>query len=375
MKERSTQHHGWIDLLRIIACFLVVASHCSDPFLVSESRSDFIGGWVIGSIARCSVPLFVMISGALLLPTSLGTKAFYAKRIKRIAIPLTFWSIALPLLFYIYINWGGGSSFPLIPSSSYTLEDTCTKALTFPLNFNYDTTPLWYLYMLVGLYFIIPIISTWIKNSSRDEVKNVLKLWFATQFLPYIEFAAQTAGFIGYPGNSHILGVCDWNIFGTFYYVSGFIGYLLLGYYWTAYPPQWSWRKILCISIPSFIIGTSITFLSLDLLIAYLPQFTSYAWLFSIVHVFLITFPLFVIIQKMNIKPSKKLAQVASTSFGIYLSHFIFIHINYDLLQQILPAGTPSAVHVLCNSIITFITCHIIIRIMYHCRQTRLLVA
>jgi hypothetical protein len=36
--------------------------------------------------------------------------------------------------------------------SAFTLEMTITKIWTFIFNFNYDTTPLWYLYMLVGLY-------------------------------------------------------------------------------------------------------------------------------------------------------------------------------------------------------------------------------
>lgn len=36
------------------------------------------------------------------------------------------------------------------------------------------------------------------------------------------------------------LGNCDWNIYGRFYYFSGFIGYLLLAYYLVKYPLNWS---------------------------------------------------------------------------------------------------------------------------------------
>ena len=92
MKQTLTRNHvGWIDLLRVIACFMVVASHCSDPFLFTSERSDFVGGWMI------------------------------------------------------------------------------------------------------GLYFIIPILSAWIKNASRKEVRNVLLLWGTTLFLPYVELAADVA--------------------------------------------------------------------------------------------------------------------------------------------------------------------------------------
>ena len=374
MKESVRTHIAWIDLLRIIACFFVVCSHCSDPFLVSSERSDFVGGWIVGSVVRCSVPLFVMMSGALLLPTSLGLGAFYTKRIRRLAVPLIFWSIVLPFLFYLYMNVAGGSAFPLLDSSAYTLESACRKAFTFFLNFNYDTTPLWYLYMLIGLYFIIPILSTWIKNAPRIEVKNVLILWGITLFLPYIELAAKELGFIGYPGNSQLLGMCEWNIFGTFYYVSGFVGYLLLGYYWKTYPPQWNWTKTLCICIPAWATGWVITYFSLDMLVAYLPQHISFAWHFAIAHVFLLTLPVYIVVQKINIKPSRILAKVASTTLGIYLCHFIFIHIGYDMFQEILPSSTPSVIHVLLNSICTFVVCYLLVSVLMQFKLTRKLV-
>lgn len=375
MKQTLTRNHvGWIDLLRVIACFMVVASHCSDPFLFTSERSDFVGGWMIGSIVRCSVPLFVMMSGALLLPTSLGLTSFYAKRIKRLAIPLVFWSMALPFLFYLYIRLAGGTSFPFIDSSTYTFDAACRKSFTFFLNFNYDTTPLWYLYMLIGLYFIIPILSAWIKNASRKEVRNVLLLWGATLFLPYIELAAKELGFTGYPGNSLLFGMCDWNIYGSFYYISGFVGYLLLGYYWRAYPPQWNWNKTLCVCIPAFLLGAVITFFSLDLLKVHLPGQISFAWHFAIVHVFLLTFPIYIIVQKISIKPSETLSKVASATLGIYLCHFIFIHIGYDVFLQMLPAGTPAAILVLVNSMASFAVCYAFVSMLQRFKFTRRLV-
>ena len=368
-------HLGWVDMLRIIACFFVVVSHCSDAFLVAQDPNDFLEGWGIGSIVRCSVPLFVMMSGVLLLPTSLNMSEFYTKRLKRLAIPLVFWSIVLPILFFLYQNMTSGCSFPLLDSSAYTLKSTIIKASTFFLNFNYDTTPLWYLYMLIGLYFIIPILSTWIMNTTRKEIKTFLVLWGITLFLPYLEITVQLIGYTGYPGNSNILGVCDWNIFGTFYYVSGFIGYLLLGYYLKTYPLQWSWRKTLLICIPSFIVGVFTTFISLVMAAQYAPQHTSFAWLFNTFNVFLITFPVFVVIQKINIKPSTALSRIASTTFGIYLCHFFFIHVGYDLCQYILPENASPAIQIMCNSIATFTVCYLLVRTMFRFRWTKRLVA
>ena len=93
------EHIGWVDLLRVLACFLVVFAHCCDPFVgqLDADRGAFLTGAFAGSLVRCSVPLFVMMTGVLLLPVGEGMGAFYRRRIGRIVPPLLFWSLALPL--------------------------------------------------------------------------------------------------------------------------------------------------------------------------------------------------------------------------------------------------------------------------------------
>ena len=63
------EHIGWVDLLRVLACFLVVFAHCCDPFVgqLDADRGAFLTGAFAGSLVRCSVPLFVMMTGVLLL--------------------------------------------------------------------------------------------------------------------------------------------------------------------------------------------------------------------------------------------------------------------------------------------------------------------
>lgn len=225
--------------------FLVVFAHCCDPFVArfDTDRPTFLQGCALGSAVRCCVPLFVMMTGVLLFPVRNGMSEFYKKRIGRIAVPLIFWSVMLPVLYFIYLNYITTTNNPTIDMSAFTLEKTITKIWTFIFNFNYDTTPLWYLYMLVGLYFIIPIFHVWLERATRKDIKLFLSIWGISLFLPYIKMAAPALGYIGNWGNMDILGVCDWNAFGSFYYVSGFIGYLILAHYLVKYPLQWSWRK------------------------------------------------------------------------------------------------------------------------------------
>lgn len=344
MEQKMRGNIGWVDLLRVIACFLVVFSHCCDPFVAQfdADRVSFLTGVFSGSFVRPCVPLFVMMTGVLLLPTSVGMGDFYRKRIGRIVIPLIFWSIALPVLFFVYFAYINTSSVnPAIPQGAYTLDIMLGKLYTFIFNFNFDTTPLWYIYMLVGLYLVIPVLSGWLKQASQKEVKLFLKVWGIALLLPYVKMVAPMLGYAGNYGNMGILGICDWNDYGTFYYFSGFIGYLVLAYYLVTYPLTWSWNRTLAITIPMFLIGYLITSFGYVLMQKYFPG--NYAnleivWYFAGINVFMMTFPVFVIVQKLKIPSSPILSNLASLTLGIYLCHFIFVEIAYDVFAiQSLP--------------------------------------
>ena len=83
MKINKRENIGWIDLLRVTACFLVVFAHCCDPFVArfDTDRPTFLQGCALGSAVRCCVPLFVMMTGVLLFPVRNGMSEFYKKRI------------------------------------------------------------------------------------------------------------------------------------------------------------------------------------------------------------------------------------------------------------------------------------------------------
>ena len=72
--------------------------------------------------------------------------------------------------------------------------------------------------------------------------------------------------------------------------------------------------------------------------------------------------------------PSETLSKVASATLGIYLCHFIFIHIGYDVFLQMLPAGTPAAIRVLVNSMASFAVCYAFVCMLQRFKFTRRLV-
>ena len=350
---------GWVDLLRVLACFMVVFSHSCDAFVAQfdADRASFLTGVFGGSLMRASVPLFVMMTGVLLLPVGQGYDlvSFYRKRIGRILPPLVFWSVALPLLMYAYFNYINPSTCnPQVAVGGYTVQQLVQRIYTFVFNFNFDTTPLWYLYMLIGLYLLMPVLNAWLVQASQRELKVVLGLWVVSLFIPYLKMLAPVLGYQGNYGNMELLGMCDWNIYGTFYYFSGFVGYLVLAYYLKQYPLQWSWSKMLAIMIPLFVAGYAITAGGYILTQEHFPGNYAYleiVWYFNGINVFMMTLPLFAIVQKMAVRSRRWLSRLASLAFGIYLCHFVFVFVCYDLYDM---AMLPYWVRIPCIAVTTF---------------------
>ena len=330
---------GWIDALRVIACLMVVFSHCCDPFVAhfDANREMFLTGVFSGSLVRPCVPLFAMMTAVLLLPIKSGTtiNQFYRKRIGRIVPPLVFWSIALPLMAFFYFTVvSPNTPNPQLSVSDYTTGTLLQRLYTFVFNFNFDTTPLWYLYMLIGLYVIMPILSSWLVQATQKELKTLLYIWGITLVLPYVKMVAPLLGYTGNYGHMGLFGECDWNVYGTFYYISGFIGYLILAYYLKNYPLNWSWKKMAFICIPMFAVGYAITSIGYVITNAYFPGNYAYLeilWYFAGINVFMMTFPVFIAIQKLNTRSRKWLSYAAKLTFGIYLCHFTFTFLSYDL--------------------------------------------
>lgn len=378
LRQRETI--GWIDILRVFAVFLVVMAHCCDAFVgaFDTDKTQFLTGVFTGSLTRPSVPLFVMMTGVLLLPvkTDTGLGAFYKKRIGRIVIPLIFWSIVLPVTFWAYFSTIGiNSANTLLNPSDYDGSTLWRRLYTWIFNFNFDTVPLWYLYMLIGLYLIMPVMSAWIENAQKKDVKLMLKIWGVSLLIPYIQLAAPFLGYQGNWDNFGILGVCDWNIYGTFYYVSGFFGYLLTAYYLIRWPLEWSWIKTLSLGIPSILAGYAVTSLGYLWFQKLFPGNYAYleiVWLFCGINVALMTIPVFIIFQKIAMKGSRFLTWLASLSFGVYLCHFIFVYIFYDIFNI---EGLPALVRIIFMTV-SVIICSVVVSGLFHAfKYTKRLVA
>ena len=342
-------HIVWLDVLRFVAILMVIACHCTDPFNASpESRanSDFnFWGSAYGSMLRACVPLFVMMTGFLLLPVKQEASVFYKKRIPRVFFPFLIWSVLFNLAPW-FIQWAGGSAelvtdfFPYAPDPSASLTDALKEIAMIPVTFTVYATPMWYIYTLIGLYLYMPVFSAWVEKASDKGKRWFLGIWGVSLFIPYLmEFVSH-----------YLFGTCSWNAYGLFYYFAGFNGYLLLGHY-LGKGNDWSTGKTLAVTIPLFLIG-------------YLVTFTGFRYMTSDPHVseegmelfftycspnaMLMTAAIFLLVKKVRISSPfmcGALANLTKLGFGVYCVHYFFIGPSY-LLTLWLGVPVPAIVPV-----------------------------
>ena len=349
-------HIVWLDVLRLIAILLVIAVHCTDPFNASpESRADpefNFWGSVYGSALRACVPLFVMMTGFLLLPVKQTMPAFYRKRIPRVFFPFLIWSVLFDLAPW-FIQAVGGSAelvtrfFPWEPNPSASLGDALQTIAMIPLTFTVYATPMWYIYALIGLYLYLPIFSAWVERASRREKRFFLLLWFVSLFIPYLtEFVSR-----------YHFGTCSWNAFGTFYYFAGFNGYLLLGHY-LGKGNDWSVGKTLSVTVPLFLVGYFVTLVGFRHMTSdpnVSEEGMELFFTYCSPNVALMAIAVFLLVQKVNVTSlsiRQALANLTRCGFGLYCVHYFFVGPSYMFAQWL---GTPVPLLVPVSMLFTFV--------------------
>lgn len=325
------QHIVWLDVIRTVAMIMVIGVHCIDPFYISPTLGVLpeYTYWaaVYGSFLRPSVPLFVMMTGLLLLPVreqSLGV--FYKKRIYRVLFPFLFWSV-LYNLFPWFTGVLGlpkeiiGDFFCYVQGKeSQTLADSLKDIAMIPFNFSFKENHMWYIYLLIGLYLYMPFFSAWIEKADRKMERVYLGIWFISLFLPYM------SAYISH----YLYGEATWNQFGLFYYFAGFNGYLLLGHY-LKQGNDWSLAKTAAVSSVLFAVGYAVTFCGFSSAAgnpASTEEDMELFFTFCSPNVVLMTIAVFLLLQKVRIHSEsvkKALLSVTKYGFGIYIVHYFIV--------------------------------------------------
>ena len=358
MITKETNRIVWVDLLRLIAMLMVITAHCTDMYNATPQEDPMAGFWgmFIGSMMRPSVPLFAMMTGLLLLPVRESASQFYRRRIPRVLFPMLIWSAI-----YYMVPWVTGLLgldkeivtifFPFEFSPSQEAGDMLKNIAMIPFTFNGYTTHMWYLYMLIGLYLLMPFFSAWLEKNDDTLTRTYVILWGCSLMLPYLTQLI----------SPDIFGVCAWNSFGTFYYFSGFTGYLLLGHL-LGKGNRLRSIKAVAVGIMLYISGYIVTYTGFSTLASQYsyeeaPELLEMFWQFCSPNVVLMALGMFLAVQRVKVTSPRLqniLAQTTKCSFGAYLMHYIFLGPVIIALQ---PLGLPTPLCVVMTVVIVFALC------------------
>lgn len=319
MKKFSVQ----ADLIRVVAILGALFIHLTYPIY---ARPDFFGGltwWLtasISSFSRISIPLFIILSGYLLIPKQESWEQTKSRLLHRLLIPLGFW-------FSFYLIW-----------NHWYFHEKLSVTTILSLLYQSNTYHLYFLLILAGLYFLLPL---WRMLSSKLE-PSYLKIVFIVSLI---------AGFLMYfVPYGLIRDQAQFNIFTAWV---PYLGYFLFGG-WLATkkptPPKW---------LPMAVLASFLTTLGLSAFVVS-HRMTSAAWLwrghgvafvdeYLSPQIILFALSFFWLCISMpvgkgfeQLRLDKLLRQLSRASFGAYLLHVLVLNIldhTFGFALETFPGG------------------------------------
>lgn len=297
MAEQQREIQVWICRLRIVATMAVVMIHTCTTFVYNDfacTNAERLYLDILSSLNGVSVPLFLMITGALLLPPEkeITYEMCLKKYVVRIVVCLFLFG-ALYGVMEMYYSW-----------AKVCLWNSFVDKVLYSFISGERVIHFWYLYALIGIYMILPILKAFVNNDK--DGKNI---GWALLFLLTFDFICPLVeGFTGV----HI----------AFYIpITYTVFYPLLGYYLCRYM-----RIGIKIDVMVIILVAAI-FVAAEVIGGDNGRIISYSSPFMAVAAAAI-FDLFRHLDR-NGRCTARLWNVDRLCFGAYLIHPIFSSLSY----------------------------------------------
>lgn len=171
--EQNNKREKIYDYIRAISCIFIIALHCSGALLNQSYGALWWIGNVFHSIVRIGLPMFVLLSGALILngkdePIS----TFYIKRFIKILIPLYLYSFLYLFIYEYNCSWTFFTPINIING----IQQITTSQVFYHF---------WFLYMILGIYLCAPYLKKMCKNLTDTECKNLFILLVVISIIKY----------------------------------------------------------------------------------------------------------------------------------------------------------------------------------------------
>ncbi|HEX6950610.1 MAG TPA: acyltransferase family protein [Nitrospira sp.] len=157
----QVEHSCRFDVLRVVACLAVILLHLAATIVRDH---EFVGTlhWHVSNAINAAtswcVPMFVMLSGALLLNPSKhkSFRDFWAKRMNRLLPALIAWSA-------IYFVW----------RTLYWHEPVSLSVIAHDVSVGQPYIHLYFLFLIAGLYLVTPFLAKAVTVFSQAQLRNL----------------------------------------------------------------------------------------------------------------------------------------------------------------------------------------------------------
>jgi surface polysaccharide O-acyltransferase-like enzyme len=298
-----SQREFWVDCVRAAAAFMVVWLHSVAPWLHKYgdiAHSDWHLANIADSIVRVSVPLFFLLTGHLLLGRQVSLNNYVRKRVLRIAVPWAVWSIVY-VLWNIYYN---GAHISVL----YGVKSFVDGSISYHL---------WFLYTLLGLYIVIPVLSWGIDVHNRSRAIYFTVVWFvAASMMPFLHRVV-----------THVTGR-DVKVALDLTMFCGYSGYLMAGHLLGQLRIT---RGIVLASASALVCSVSFTALATFYVTSRSGAFVEYFYGYLSPNVVVASMAAFLLLKKCglmlcnNVIVVRIVASLSAASLGVYLVHPIFL--------------------------------------------------
>lgn len=332
MTAAALTRHGWIDGIRVFAAFCVVLLHAASPHVIRFGTPDWAIANMYDGLVQSCVPLFLMISGFLLLDRDESVRDVLAKRVVRIMIPLAFWTL-------VFMTWRFAYRENFNPSfyAFYTL-------MLSPVYYH-----LWFLYALTGLYVLLPLLRLLFQHAKPEHLILYVSMWFiGNSLIPLFTKMTSIA-------NKVDLGAA-----------SGLAGYLFLGALLGRMPIDA--RKVQ-LSILLLVVGATTTILGTTWLSKRAGAFNGTLYGNLSPSVILLSVGTFVLLRYLLLRRGTigpVISSLAAASFGIYLVHPLFLDLITPVIENMLArngsAGLALAIPL--TAVSAFLLSYLVVRLL-----------
>lgn len=309
----------WADVIRIWGIIAVVLLHAEAVPNLQFGQIPMDFWWqtnFYASFVCTCVPLFIMLSGALILnQEGWNGPRFLRRRASKLLIPLIGWTL-------IYAAW-----YRFVwdrPLGFGDLLVHLVSGITKPL-----FAHLWFLYLIISLYLMVPVLRIFFRHSSSSLQAYFVMLWFvATGVKPLL---------------TKLFGI-DLGLYLDPFF--GFVGYFLIGGSIAKFVPERISPRLLALASLALAVGYVVNLVGTYVLSETAGKLDDTLYEHTAPTVMIMTVASFVLLRHLSVhlrRYAAALSVLGHLTFGIYLSHALIIvllesgRLGFKLYPTMLP--------------------------------------